>query len=97
MDLTNKDIAEGMRVTNSHQLFRVNDWEPSYKYALLQKLDSDGNRTDKFLIIKNYTLSGTPKSPQLDWVNIEDLIETKPADAEEYFLAWYKYKNKPKE
>ena len=66
MNLKNKDIAEGMRVSNGKYELRVVSWNKSYKDCLLNYLDSKGNR---YVVAQNYELSGTEKDPQIDWMN----------------------------
>lgn len=66
MNLKNKNIAEGMRVTNSKDKLKVISWDKSYSDCLLNYLDSKGNR---YVVAQNYELSGTEKDPQISWMN----------------------------
>lgn len=66
MNLKNKDITEGMRVTNGKYELRVVTWDKSYSDCLLNYLDSKGNR---YVVAQNYKLSGTEKDPQIEWMN----------------------------
>ena len=66
MELKNKYIAEGMRVTNGKDKLKVISWDKSYTDCLLNYLDSKGNR---YVIAENYELSGTEKDPQIEWMN----------------------------
>lgn len=66
MNLKNKDITEGMRVTNGKYELRVVSWDKSYSDCLLNYLDSKGNR---YVVAQNYELSGTEKDPQISWMN----------------------------
>ena len=66
MNLKNKDITEGMRVTNGKYELRVVSWDKSYTDCLLNYLDSKGNR---YIVAQNYELSGTEKDPQISWMN----------------------------
>ena len=66
MNLKNKDITEGMRVTNGKYELRVVSWDKSYTDCLLNYLDSKGNR---YVVAQNYELSGTEKDPQISWMN----------------------------
>ena len=66
MNLKNKDIAEGMRVTNGKDELKVVSWDKSYTDCLLNYLDSKGNR---YVVAQNYELSGTEKDPQISWMN----------------------------
>lgn len=66
MELKNKYIAEGMRVTNGKDKLKVISWDKSYSDCLLNYLDSKGNR---YVVAENYELSGTEKDPQISWMN----------------------------
>ena len=66
MNLKNKDIAEGMRVTNGKNELRIVSWDKSYTDCLLNYIDSKGNR---YVVAENYELSGTEKDPQISWMN----------------------------
>ena len=66
MNLKNKNIAEGMRVSNGKYELRVVSWDKSYTDCLLNYLDSKGNR---YVVAQNYELSGTEKDPQIEWIN----------------------------
>ena len=66
MNLKNKNIAEGMRVTNGKNELKVVSWDKSYNDCLLKYLDSKGNR---YVIAEHYELSGTEKDPQISWMN----------------------------
>lgn len=66
MNLKNKDITEGMRVTNGKDELKVVTWDKSYNDCLLNYLDSKGNR---YVVAENYELSGTEKDPQISWMN----------------------------
>lgn len=66
MNLKNKDITEGMRVTNGKNELRVVSWDKSYTDCLLNYLDSKGNR---YVVAEHYELSGTEKDPQISWMN----------------------------
>ena len=66
MNLKNKDITEGMRVTNGKYELRVVSWDKSYTDCFLNYLDSKGNR---YVIARDYKLSGTEKDPQIVWMN----------------------------
>ena len=66
MNLKNKNIAEGMRVSNGKYELRVVSWDKSYTDCLLNYLDSKGNR---YVIAWDYELSGTEKDPQISWMN----------------------------
>lgn len=66
MNLKNKDITEGMRVSNGKYELRVVSWDKSYTDCLLNYLDSKGNR---YVVAQNYELSGTEKDPQISWMN----------------------------
>lgn len=66
MNLKNKDITEGMRVSNGKYELRVVSWDKSYNDCLLNYLDSKGNR---YVVAQNYELSGTEKDPQISWMN----------------------------
>ena len=66
MNLKNKDITEGMRVSNGKNELRVVSWDKSYTDCLLNYLDSKGNR---YVVAQNYELSGTEKDPQISWMN----------------------------
>ena len=66
MNLKNKDITEGMRVTNGKYELRVVSWDKSYTDCLLNYLDSKGNR---YVVAQNYELTGTEKDPQISWMN----------------------------
>ena len=66
MTLTNKWIAEGMRVTNGKNELKVVSWDNSYNDCLLKYLDSKGNR---YVVAEHYELSGTEKDPQISWMN----------------------------
>ena len=66
MNLKNKDITEGMRVTNGKYELRVVSWDKSYSDCLLNYLDSKGNR---YVVAQDYELSGTEKDPQISWMN----------------------------
>ena len=66
MELKNKYITEGMRVTNGKDKLKVISWDKSYTDCLLNYLDSKGNR---YVIAENYELSGTEKNPQISWMN----------------------------
>ena len=66
MNLKNKDITEGMRVTNGKDKLKVISWDKSYSDCLLKYLDSKGNR---YVVAQSYELSGTEKDPQISWMN----------------------------
>ena len=66
MNLKNKDITEGMKVSNGKYELRIVSWDKSYKDCLLNYLDSKGNR---YVVAQNYELSGTEKDPQISWMN----------------------------
>lgn len=66
MNLKNKDIAEGTRVSNGKDKLRVVSWDKSYTDCLLNYIDSKGNR---YVVAQNYELSGTEKDPQISWMN----------------------------
>ena len=66
MNLKNKNIAEGMRVSNGKDKLRVVSWDKSYTDCLLNYIDSKGNR---YVVAQNYELSGTEKDPQISWMN----------------------------
>lgn len=66
MELKNKNIAEGMRVTNGKDKLKVISWDKSYSDCLLNYLDSKGNR---YVVAQDYELSGTEKDPQISWMN----------------------------
>ena len=66
MELKNKYIAEGMRVTNGKDKLKVISWDKSYSDCLLNYLDSKGNR---YVVAQDYELSGTEKDPQIEWRN----------------------------
>ena len=66
MNLKNKNIAEGMRVTNGKNELRVVSWDKTYTDCLLNYLDSKGNR---YIVAQNYELGGTEKDPQISWMN----------------------------
>ena len=66
MELKNKYIAEGMRVTNGKDKLKVISWDKSYSDCLLNYLDSKGNR---YVVAQDYELSGTEKDPQIEWMN----------------------------
>ena len=66
MNLKNKNIAEGMRLTNGKDKLKVISWDKSYSDCLLNYLDSKGNR---YVVAQDYELSGTEKDPQISWMN----------------------------
>ena len=90
MELKNKDIAEGMYVTNGKQVWKVLDWNSKYTDCLLQKIDKNGNKTDSFVVAENYELYGDVKNPQISWMNGDYCIEKRAIDAEQYFVDFYK-------
>ena len=93
MNLKNKDITEGMIVTNGKDVWKVLDWNSKYTDCLLQKIDKNGNKMDLFVVAENYELYGTEKDPQIAWMNGDYCIEKKQIDALQYFVDFYK-KNK---
>ena len=66
MNLKNKNIAEGMRVSNGKDKLKVISWDKSYSDCLLNYLDSRGNR---YVVAQDYELIGTEKDPQIFWMN----------------------------
>ena len=90
MKLTNKYIAEGMYVTNGKQIWKVIDWDSKYRYALLQKIDKNGNKTDYFVVAENYELYGDENEALISWMNGNYLDDVSQSDAEEYFDDFYK-------
>ena len=90
MELKNKDIAEGMYVTNGKQVWKVLDWNSKYTDCLLQKIDKNGNKTDSFVVAENYELYGDVENPQILWMNGDYCIEKRVIDAEQYFVDFYK-------
>ena len=90
MELKNKNIAEGMYVTNGKQVWKVLDWNSKYTDCLLQKIDKNGNKTDSFVVAENYELYGDVKNPQISWMNGDYCIEKRAIDAEQYFADFYK-------
>lgn len=97
MTLKNKDIAEGMRVTNGKDIWKVLDWNSKYTDCLLQKIDKNGNKMDLFVVAENYELYGDEKEPQIAWMNGDYCIEKRQIDAEQYFVDFYKDNKKFKE
>lgn len=97
MTLKNKDIAEGMRVTNGKDVWKVLDWNSKYTDCLLQKIDKNGNKMDLFVVAENYELYGDEKEPQIAWMNGDYCIEKRQIDAEQYFVDFYKDNKKFKE
>lgn len=90
MNLKNKDITEGMYVTNGKQVWKVIDWNSKYTDCLLQKIDKNGNKMDLFVVAENYELYGDEKEPQIAWMNGDYCIEKRKIDAEQYFVDFYK-------
>ena len=97
MTLKNKDIAEGMRVINGKDVWKVLDWNSKYTDCLLQKIDKNGNKMDLFVVAENYELYGDEKEPQIAWMNGDYCIEKRQIDAEQYFVDFYKDNKKFKE
>ena len=97
MTLKNKDIAEGMYVTNGKDIWKVLDWNSKYTDCLLQKIDKNGNKMDLFVVAENYELYGDEKEPQIAWMNGDYCIEKRQIDAEQYFVDFYKDNKKFKE
>jgi hypothetical protein len=83
MNLKNKDIAEGMRVTNGKDKLRVISWDKSYTDCLLNYLDSRGTT---YVVAQNYELSGTEKDPQISWMNGRWFTDYSDDDAFETYL-----------
>ena len=90
MNLKNKDIAEGMYVTNGKDVWKVLDWNSKYTDCLLQKIDKNGNKMDLFVVAEKYELYGDEKEPQITWMNGDYCIEKRRIDAEQYFIDFYK-------
>lgn len=97
MNLKNKDITEGMYVTNGKDVWKVLDWNSKYTDCLLQKIDKNGNKMDLFVVAENYELYGDEKEPQIAWMNGDYCIEKRQIDAEQYFIDFYKDNKKFKE
>lgn len=83
MNLKNKNIAEGMRVTNGKNELRVVSWDKTYTDCLLNYLDSKGNR---YVVAQNYELSGTEKDPQISWMNGRHFTANSDDEALEEYL-----------
>ena len=83
MELNNKYIAEGMRVTNGKDKLKVISWDKSYSDCLLNYLDSKGNR---YVVAWDYELSGTEKDPQISWMNGSYFTANSDDDAFETYL-----------
>ena len=97
MELKNKNIVEGMYVTNGKDVWKVLDWNSKYTDCLLQKIDKNGNKMDLFVVAENYELYGDEKEPQIAWMNGDYCIEKRQIDAEQYFVDFYKDNKKFKE
>lgn len=85
MNLKNKNIAEGMRVTNGKNELKVVSWDKSYTDCLLNYLDSKGNR---YVVAQNYELSGTEKDPQISWTNGRHFTANSDDEAFEEYLVY---------
>ena len=85
MELKNKYIAEGMRVTNGKYKLKVISWDKSYSDCLLNYLDSKGNR---YVIAWDYELSGTEKDPQIEWMNGRYFTANSDDEAFEEYLKY---------
>lgn len=83
MELKNKNITEGMRVSNGKNELRVVSWDKSYTDCLLNYLDSKGNR---YVVAQNYELSGTEKDPQISWMNGRHFTANSDDEAFEEYL-----------
>lgn len=90
MNLKNKDITEGMYVTNGKDIWKVLDWNSKYTDCLLQKIDKNGNKMDLFVVAESYKLYGDEKEPQITWMNGDYCIEKRRIDVEQYFADFYK-------
>lgn len=67
MYMTNNFIAENMYLQGDNARWAVVDWNKNYNQALLQRINSSGEKTDSYVIANNYTLSGTVKAPCITW------------------------------
>ena len=88
MTLTNKWIAEGMRVTNGKQVWKVIYWNDKYTDALLQEIDRNGKPTDDYVIAEYYELYGTDKEPQISWMNGKYFDANTTDEAYDVFVGW---------
>ena len=88
MNLKNKNIAEGMRVTNGKQVWKVIYWNDKYTDALLQKIDRNGNTTNDYVIAENYELYGDISNPQISWMNGMYFDAINSDEAYDIFIGW---------
>lgn len=86
--IKNKDITEGMYVKNGKDTWKVIYWDDSYKNALLQYIDKNGDKSDNYVIAESYTLEGDYQNPTITWVNGMYFDADSNVGAVNEFKAW---------